>query len=76
MANTHSKTPPTPSVTERHGGDLKAQICDALYVVLDDLAPSEELTTMLKSGRDHLRNAEVPAILREYNAGREQRRPQ
>jgi hypothetical protein len=76
MANTHSKTPPTPSVTGRHGGNLKAQICGALYAALDDLAPSEELTTMLKSRRDRLGDAEVPAILREYNAGRAQRRPQ
>jgi hypothetical protein len=75
MANTHSKTSPTPSVTERHGSSLKAQIGDALYVARDDLAPSEELTAMLKSGRHHLGDAEVPAILRECNAGRAQRRP-
>jgi hypothetical protein len=26
VTNTHSKAPPTPSVIERHGGNLKAQI--------------------------------------------------
>jgi hypothetical protein len=76
VANAHSKAPPTPSVTERHRGNLKAQICGASYVALDDLAPGEELTAMLKSWRDHLGDTEVPAMLREYNAGRAQCRPQ
>jgi hypothetical protein len=31
---------------------------------------------MLIRWRDHLGDAEIPAVLREYNAGRTQRRPQ
>jgi len=68
VADAHSKAPPLPSVIERHGGNLKAQICGASYVVPDEL----ELTIMLKGRCD----AEVPAMLREYNAGSVQRRPQ
>jgi hypothetical protein len=76
LARTHSKATPAPSVTERHGVNPKAQICGALHVAPDDLAPGEKLTALLRSWHDHLGHAEVPAMLREYNAGRAQRRPQ
>jgi hypothetical protein len=75
VANAQSEAPPTPSVIKRHGGNLKAQICGASYVALDALAPGEELTVVLKSWRDHLGDAEVPAMQRKHSAGRARRRP-
>jgi hypothetical protein len=74
---TPGKKPPARSASKRPAGDLKAPIARELYVALKRLDADEELLSIVGSWRDTLRDAEVLALLREYNAtGRTLHRPQ
>jgi hypothetical protein len=67
---TRGKRPPAPSVTERSAGpDLKAEIADEIYAALHRLDADEELLAIVGSWRDTLDDAEVLALLREWNEG-------
>jgi hypothetical protein len=80
MGKPTRKRPPAPSVTRRRpatGTDIKAQIADELYTALERLGADEELLSVVGSWRDTLDDAEVLALLREYNAtGKVLLRPQ
>ena len=48
--------------------DIKAQIAGEIYTALQPLGADEELLSIVGSWRDTLPDAEVLALLREYNA--------
>ena len=57
--------------------DIKAQIAAEIYTALERLGADEELLAIIGSWRDTLPDAEVLALLREWNAtGRVMHRPQ
>jgi hypothetical protein len=57
--------------------DLQAQIAREIYIALERLGADEELLAIIGSWRDTLPDAEVLALLREWNAtGRVMHRPQ
>jgi hypothetical protein len=50
--------------------DLRAEIAGELYAALEQLGAEPELLVIAGSWRDMLSDAEVLAMLRDYNAGR------
>jgi hypothetical protein len=77
---TWGKKPPAPSVSRRRtatGPDITAQIAGEIYSAFERLDADEELRAIVGSWRDTLDDAEVLALLREFNTtGRMLHRPQ
>jgi hypothetical protein len=77
MANTRRKKSPVPSARKRRAPDIKAQIVGEIYTALERVDADEELLANVGSWRDTLRDAEVLAMLWEWNTtGRALHRPQ
>jgi hypothetical protein len=74
---TPSKKPPAPSARKRPAGDLQAKIAREFYIVLERLGADPELLAVVGSWRDTLDDAEILALLKEYNrTGRVLHQPQ
>jgi hypothetical protein len=74
---TPGKRPPAPSARKRPAGDLQAQIAREFYTVLERLGADPELLAVIGSWRDTLDDAEILALLKEYNrTGRVLHQPQ
>ncbi len=50
--------------------DITAQIAAEIYTALERLGADEELLAVVRSWRDMLDDAEILALMRDYNAGR------
>jgi hypothetical protein len=74
---TPGKRPPAPSARKRPAGDLQALIAREFYTVLERLGADPELLAVVGSWRDTLDDAEILALLKEYNrTGKVLHRPQ
>jgi hypothetical protein len=74
---TPGKKPPAPSARKRPTDDLQAQIAREFYIVLERLGAEPELLAVVGSWRDTLDDADILAMLQEYNGtGRVLHRPQ
>jgi hypothetical protein len=71
---TRGKRPAAPSVRRPRrktvGPDIKAQIVDELYILLERLDADEELLSIIGGWHDIFDDADVLALLREYRQGR------
>jgi hypothetical protein len=70
---TPRKKPPAPSVGKRRptaGPDITALIADEICTALERLDADEDLLSIVGSWRDTLDDAEILALLGDYNAGR------
>jgi hypothetical protein len=80
MGNTAGKKPPAPSAKRRAAmtePDIKAQIALQIYIALERLDADPDLLAIVGSWRDTLDDAQILALLQEYNAtGRVLHRPQ
>jgi hypothetical protein len=74
---TPGKKPPVPSARKRPADDLQAQIAREFYTVLERLGADSELLAVVGRWRDTLDDADILAMLQEYNrTGRVLHRPQ
>jgi hypothetical protein len=64
---TLGKKPPAPPARKRPAGDLQAQIAREICTVLERLGADPELLAVVGSWRDTLDDAEILALLKEYN---------
>jgi hypothetical protein len=71
LANTDDKKPPASSVTRRRSqrDDVRAQIANAFYTMLEQLSADPDLLAVVGSWRDTLNDDEILEHLRSFNRG-------